>query len=105
MYTMDIGEEYVYSELEYNHKALFINKDKNLIGFPLTYNGKNSFILIKINLENGFEKYNEITKELNYKTNINRGIYINSVFYTLAENEIISYDLNTMKEQNKLELN
>ena len=105
MYTMDIGEKYVYSELEYNHKALFINKDKNLIGFPLTYNGKNSFILIKINLENGFEKYNEITKELNYKTNINRGIYINSVFYTLAENEIISYDLNTMKEQNKLELN
>ena len=105
MYTMNIGEEYVYSELEYNHKALFINKDKNLIGFPLTYNGKNSFILIKINLENGFEKYNEITKELNYKTNINRGIYINSVFYTLAENEIISYDLNTMKEQNKLELN
>lgn len=105
MYTMDIGEEYVYSELEYNHKALFINKDKNLIGFPITYNGKNSFILIKMNLENGFEKYAEITKDLNYKTNINRGIYINSAFYTLAENEIVLYDLNTMKEQNTLELN
>ena len=113
MFNTNIGEDYAYSEIVNNHKALFYNKDKDLIGFPVNYREKNaksnnsSFIIFKIDLENGFEKYGEIKQNVNYnnyKTNIERAIYIGDKFYTLSNTKIVLYDLNTIEEIKELKL-
>lgn len=108
MFSIDIGEEKSYSEITSNHKALFYNKDRNLIGFPVTYRNsgvsENGLVIYKINLENGFEMYGEIKQKINYKTNIDRAIYIGDKLYTLSDRQIISYDLNTVEKINEIEL-
>lgn len=110
LFNINIGDDYAYSEVLSEHKALFYNKEKDLIGFPITYRGKrtsndkNGFVIYKIDLNKGFEKYGEITQEINYKTNFDRAIYIGNTFYTLSESKIISYDLNTINKLNELNL-
>ncbi len=110
MFNINIGEKYASSEITYNHKCLFYNKDKNLIGFPVTYreydakNDKNSFTIFKIDLEKGFEKYGEIAQKIDYRTNVNRSIYIGEKLYTLSETKIVAYDLNTLEKIEELEL-
>ncbi len=108
IFSIDIGENYAYSEITYNHKALFYNSNKSLIGLPVTlreYSASkdtNNFILYKIDLENGFQEYGRIQQKINYKTNINRAIYIGDTLYTLSETKMVSYDLNTMEKQKEL---
>lgn len=110
MFSIDIGENYAYSEVLSNHKCLFYKKSENLIGFPVTYrenysrNDRNSFTIFSIDLENGFEKYGEISQKIDYRTNIDRAIYIKDVLYTLSETKMVSYDLNTMEQKNELVL-
>ena len=110
LFNINIGDDYAYSEVLSEHKALFYNKEKDLIGFPITYRGKrtsndkNGFVIYKIDLNKGFEKYGEITQEINYKTNFDRAIYIGNTFYTLSESKIIAYDLNTINKLNELNL-
>lgn len=109
LFHVDIGETYAYSDLLYNHKVLFENKAKNLIGFPATLRennaseNKNAFVVYKIDLEKGFERYGEISHEIDYRTNINRVIYIGNTLYTLANLEIRSYNLETFEELHELE--
>ena len=108
MYTIDIGEKFITSELMNNHKALFYNKSRDLIGFPYTHRGntanddENGLILLKIDLEKGFEEYGKISNKVNSSTNIDRAIYINDVLYTLSDTQIISYDLNTIEKLKEL---
>ena len=113
IFNVDIGDDYAYSEITYNHKALFYKESENLIGFPVTYNdydydyreNKNGFIIFKIDLENNqFEKYGEILKNINYTSNVDRIIYIEDTLYELARNIIISYDLNTLEKLNEVKL-
>jgi len=104
LFHVDIGDNYAYSEITNNHKALFYNKDKNLIGFPVTYReynvskDKNGFVIFKINLEKGFEKYGEIVRDTDYREKVDRVIYIGDVLYTLSETKIVSYDLINLKK-------
>ena len=110
MFNISIGNNYAHSDIISNHKALFYSKEKNLIGFPVTYReekasqDRNGFIVYKINLEKGFEKYGEITQKIDYKTNIDRAIYIKEKLYTLSETKITIYDLNTFNKINEIEL-
>lgn len=106
IFSVDIGEkDYTYSQITNNHKALFYHKERNLIGFPIMTIGENykynksGFIIYKINLDSGFEKYGEILTENNYKTNVERVIYIKDMLYTISNNDIISYDLNTIEKK------
>lgn len=109
LFHVDIGDSYAYSDIMYNHKVLFENKAKNLIGFPITLREKNAskdrdaFVVYKIDLENGFERYGEISHEIDYRTNIDRVIYIGNTLYTLANLEIRSYNLESFEELQKLE--
>ncbi|MGN1298778.1 MAG: beta-propeller domain-containing protein [Candidatus Scatovivens sp.] len=105
IFNVDIGKSYTYSSLLYNHKQLFYNKNKNLIGFPLSYEGKSGFVIYKIDLENGFEKYGEILQKNNYRNNFNRAIYIKDILYTLSETQINSYNLNNFEKISELILN
>lgn len=110
MFSIDIGDRYANSPVTYNHKALFYNKSKNLIGFPIelreynTYNDRNGFIMFNIDLENGFQKHGEILQKIDYQTNIDRAIYIGDWLYTLAENKIVKYDLNTFDKLEEIDL-
>ena len=82
-----------------------------MIGFPVTLrennyrNDKDAFVVFEIDLENGLKKYGEILQKINYLTNINRAIYIEEILYTLSDNQIVAYNLNTFEQLNKLELN
>ena len=110
MFSVDIGERYASSPITYNHKALFYNKSRDLIGFPITlreYNSnkdRNGFMMFKIDLNEGFIKYGEILEKINYRTNIDRGIYIGDKLYTLAEMKIVKYDLNTLEKLAEIDL-
>ena len=114
MFNIDIGDagkyDYTDSSITYNHKVLFYNKEKNLIGFPITYrhyrysDDRNGFVIFKIDLEKGFEKYGEVLQEINYNYNVGRLIYIGDILYTLSEKNIITYNLNNMKKISELKL-
>ena len=110
MFNISIGNRYSYSEVANNHKALFYNKNRNLIGFPVTIrensykDDTNNFILFEIDLENGFKEYGRIAQKIDYRTNIDRAIYIKDKLYTLADYQIVSYDLNTLEKINVLDL-
>ena len=110
MFNVSIGEHYSYSNVLYNHKQLFYDKQRNLIGFPVTLrennyrNDKDAFIVFEIDLENGFKKHGELLQKIDYLTNIDRAIYIGDILYTLSEKQIVSYNLNTFEQLNKLVL-
>lgn len=109
MFSVDIGNKYAYSEITSNHKALFYNKAKNLIGFPVTitdYNtAKEEFALYTIDLEKGFVEYGKIEQnKKDWRTNIKRGIYIGDNFYILAETKITKYSLETLEKIDEIKL-
>lgn len=110
MFSVDIGGRYASSPVTYNHKALFYNKSRNLIGFPVDLReysaskDRNGFVMFNIDLEDGFIKHGEILQEINYRTNIDRAIYIGDKLYTLAEMKIVKYDLNTLEKLAEIDL-
>ncbi len=110
IFSIDIGDEYAYSEITSNHKALFYNKSKNLIGFPITYrtknyrNSKSGFVIYKIDLNKGFEKYGDLTEKTNYQNSPKRVIYIKDILYTIFEDKIESFDLNTLDKKAEIEI-
>ncbi len=109
LFNIDIGDSYAYSEIIYNHKVLFENKEKGLIGFPVTLRehraseDRDTFSIFHIDLEKGFERYGEISHKIDYRTNIDRAIYIGDTLYTLADYEIKSYNLENLEELQTLE--
>lgn len=110
LFNIDIGDSYAYSDIIYNHKVLFENKEKDLIGFPVTLreyrasDDRDTFSIFHIDLEKGFERYGEISHKIDYRTNIDRAIYIGNTLYTLADYEIKSYNLENLEEIQTLEL-
>ena len=110
MYNVNIGTSNTYSEIISNHKALFYNKDKNLIGFPIrTYgnysSGTSQFVVYEINLKEGFKEYGKIKEDgYDWERTIRRAIYIEDTLYTLAEDYIVSYDLESLEKKEEIEL-
>ena len=110
VFNIDIGDQFTNSEITSNHKALFYNKDKNLIGFPIKYRSSDyketnsGFTIFKIDLEKGFEKYGDILEAKGWTERPQRAIYIKDMLYTVYTNNIFSYDLNTLKNVSSIEL-
>ena len=111
IFNVDIGTDYAYSEITHNHKVLFYKASEDLIGFPVRYNSNDyrdnteGFVIFKINLENNeFETYGEIMKPNDYRSNVQRIIYIGDVLYELSTNNIVSYDLNTFEKIDEVTL-
>lgn len=112
VFNVNIGTDYAHSDVTYNHKVLFYKASEDLIGFPVRYNSNDyrdnteGFIIFKINLESSeFETYGEIMKPNDYRSNVQRIIYIGDVLYELSTNNIVSYDLNTFEKLDEVELN
>lgn len=107
-----IGGRGTYSDVQYNHKALFRNTDFNYFGFPVSlYNEKGEYeiqyqgsgaVIYEITDENGIQlKGNLVTPPASgemyedWESMIQRMIYIDDTLYTVSRNEIKSYDLQT----------
>ena len=122
LYSVDIGEKGTYSELLNNHKALLFSKEKNIIAFPVSiseevgnYRTNLKFqgaIVYGLDLEKGFTLRGTIAhmqvqegyRNYDYEKAVERIIYIKDNLYTLSKRMIKSTNMNTMEEQNVLEI-
>lgn len=106
--TLVFADDSSYSAGEYNHKAIFIDQERNLIGIPyITYTHGTSDAFIKSYYH--IFKYDEESKKFvsfkkielsedtpweDLKTECIRGLYIGDYFYIVAPYEIYSYNYN-----------
>ena len=122
LFSKDIGERGTYSEILYNHKALLFSKEKNIIAFPIyireeegDYRTNLIFqgaIVYGLDLENGFIEKGKIahrekekeTFSYDYTKVVERIIFIKDNLYTLSNGLIKQINIETMEEENKLEL-
>ncbi|MFJ7737213.1 beta-propeller domain-containing protein [Lysinibacillus sp. NPDC097287] len=111
--TVKIGGKGSHSEIQYNPKALFRNSAYNYYGFPVVlykagngddvvYQGQGAQIY-EITAENGIIlKGNLISKGENdqyedWEHLVQRVVYVNDALYTVARNEVKSYQLSDFK--------
>lgn len=111
--TVKIGGKGSYSDVQYNPKALFRNKEYNYFGFPvvlydagkgdeIVYKGQGAQIY-EITADKGIVlKGNIINKSKgdpyeNWEQLVQRVVYINDALYTVARNEVKSYRLKDFK--------
>jgi len=116
LYSLKIGEKGTYSELLYNHKVLLFSKEKNIIAFPISITEEDyqvtfqGAIVYGLDLENGFNFKGKIAhfdineETYNYNKSVERIIYIEDTLFTLSEELVKATDMNTMEEQDKLEI-
>jgi len=122
LYSVDIGEKGTYSEILNNHKALLFSKEKNIIAFPVSiseqtgeYRTSLKFqgaIVYGLDLDNGFALKGTIAHQkiengyigYDYTKSVERIIYINDSLYTLSQSLIKSTNMETMEEQDVLEI-
>lgn len=113
MDTEIIGGRGTYSQLQYDHKALFQHKERNLYGFPVTiYNesGKDRNIdfqssgalVYEITPERGIVLKGDLQKVKSsgeqygeWEREIQRMLYSKDVLYTVSMKEINNYSLET----------
>lgn len=107
--TRIITSKYSYSQAEYNHKAIFADEDKGLIGIPYsdyyTENGDSYFYAVyEYDKENeDFVLRTEITLSSDdfnqyYGNYYSRGLYIGDYFYVVTTNTIYAYDYQTFEQ-------
>lgn len=93
-----------YSEASYNHKAILIDSEKNIIAFPA--DGK---YLIYSYSEMGFQAKAVISltqneKDYYYGYQNMRGLYIGDYLYVISDSSISSYSMLTYKFHDMLDL-
>ena len=108
IFNHTIGNQYAYSSIGHEHKALFFNKAENLIGFPISWwtrrENKSGLVLFRIDLENNqFEEIDDLIESTTYSS-MERAIYIGNGIYTIHMDQIIKYDLTTFEKVKTLEL-
>ncbi|MGE7948842.1 beta-propeller domain-containing protein [Lysinibacillus sp. NPDC093688] len=111
--TVKIGGKGSYSDVQYNPKALFRNKEYNYFGFPvvlydagkgdeIVYKGQGAHIY-EITADKGIVlKGNIVNKSKgdqyeNWEQLVQRVVYIDDALYTVARNEVKSYQLKDFK--------
>ena len=118
MFSVSIGGRGTYSEILSNHKALFFNKEKNLIGFPITiYEEEPSksrvtgAIIYEIDLNEGFIEKGVIESSrntsqyysYNYDKEIKRIIYIDDKIYAFSNELMKVVNIDTLEEIGRVE--
>ena len=99
-----IVDGYSYSPALNNHKAMLIDKTKNLIGFAATDDYNNSkYIIFKYTGE-GFAKVAIITVESDYKYAMDdvRGLFVGDAFYVVSKEALQVFDINTFLQIAKI---
>jgi uncharacterized secreted protein with C-terminal beta-propeller domain len=94
-----------YSEASYNHKAILIDSEKNIIAFP----AEGKYLIYSYSTENGFEAEAVISltrneKDYYYGYQNLRGLYIGDYLYVISDSSIASYSMLTYKFHDMLDL-
>jgi uncharacterized secreted protein with C-terminal beta-propeller domain len=98
-----IRSGWYHSPVEYDHKAALVVPERNIIGFPYDYsdlnNGYGSIYAVFAYGEDGFVLIGEIKSPDNNRNyyhsyRFNRGLFIGDYLYAIAEDLIISAELN-----------
>ncbi|MBM7586279.1 putative secreted protein with C-terminal beta-propeller domain [Bacillus pakistanensis] len=108
-----IGGQGTHSELLHNHKALMHHPEKDLFAFPVSIyqDGKKGpfdqefagqgALIYEISPENGIVQkaklINDEEKAENWEDQIQRILYIDNQLYTISNNAVSAYDLNSFK--------
>ena len=108
IFNQTLNNKNAYSNISYEHKALFFNKAENLIGFPISWwtrrENRAGLLLYKIDMENNkFEEIDDLIENTIYSS-MERAIYIGNRIYTIHMDQIISYDMKTFEKLGTLEL-
>ncbi|MEW9110290.1 MAG: beta-propeller domain-containing protein [Cytobacillus gottheilii] len=122
-FTEIIGGRGTYSPLNYDHKALLFDKNKDIFAFPITvyenmkdnqYDSKFTFqgaYIYGIDVEKGFTIKEMVTHQdqdaiyEEWEDTIDRLVYINNVIYALSPNAISAYDMDSYRRINFVEIN
>lgn len=80
-----------YSEALYNHKAILVDSDKDLIAFP----AENSYLVYGYSADDGFTLRKEIP--VSQWDENNRGLYIGGYFYVVGSDQVNVLDLDTLE--------
>ena len=119
LHSLALGGPNTHSPLIWgDHKALWIDAERNLIGFPVSeysfdndqYTFSQTARVYSINLETGFEKRAQITHQVetasyeNWDRSIQRLLNIEDQLYTLSETRIQANDLNQFQMTGFLDL-
>ncbi|SOC10990.1 uncharacterized secreted protein with C-terminal beta-propeller domain [Ureibacillus xyleni] len=119
--TVTIGGRGTYSDIQYNHKALFRNAALNYYGFPVTiYEAKGDYeiaykgtgaLVYEITAEKGIQLKGNLIKNAqkgeqyeDYNSMITRLLYIDNTLYTISPKEVNSYDLQNFKALGNVKL-
>ena len=110
LHTIKIDNgQFVHSDVLYDHKALLFSKEKNIIAFPITRYQKGKSIyeadVYQYSFENGFTKKGSLqSNSENYEGRIKRIIYISDTIYTIAENKIQAFHIDTLEKINEIKI-
>lgn len=80
-----------YTEASYNHHAILVDAEKDLIGFPMD----DGYVIYGYSDEKGFYEKAYVRMGVSYWDNA-RGLYIDGYFYIVLEEEIDVIDLASM---------
>ena len=109
-YALSSGKFYhsTYSYAVYDRKALLLDPEKNLIGFPLEEaveeedrDFKHSYAVFSY-ADGEFTEKGRIESESEY-TNFDRGLYIGDHLFVFGQDEAVSVDIETMTETDRTE--
>ena len=120
--TEIIGGRGTYSPIQYDHKALFQHKERNLYGFPVIVykeTGKPDYVeyqssgalFYEITAENGIVLKGDLLKAKEkgqmyeeWEKEVQRILYSKDTLYTVSMKELKSYSLDTFKQRSKLNI-
>lgn len=117
LHSYTIGDSGSYSEVLYNHKALMFKLQDNLLAFDATLmdsskpsmegfsNYFNGAAVLTYSLENGFKEKGRISyktsvlegPDFGYFSNIRRLCYIGDVIYYIQDNQVRSFNIDTLE--------
>ena len=87
-----LGEKYMWSNAIGNHKAILVDSEKNLIGFP----AENEYMLYSYSPKSGFQKFTQLTLEADGPGDMDydlRGFYVDDVFYLYSPSGLAAFSM------------
>lgn len=91
-----------YSEALYDHKAILVDENRNLIAFSVAGRDGTEFLIYEFN-DGDFKKLAEIELENSLgDTRGVRGIYINKEFYIISDNNVSVYNISDFSKITEL---
>lgn len=91
-HSVSLGANYMWSNASYNHKAILVDTEKNLIGFP----AENEYMIYSYSPESGFQKRAQLTLEASGPDDYDydlRGFYVDDVFYLYGPRGLAAFSM------------